>query len=222
MSSSNSAVERRRAPLWLPRLITLLLAWSWSIVGVGVGINALSKSKKTQSDLRKQVPTGVTLNINVNDVYHSGIVATVVCGLIFLVTTASVASLFSRPIRRLRLQSLLLAFLSTWLFATLVPFTHFVRTRRAKISAFLGGLAIPDQTVQSVEAQMGTTSVYRHINYLKLVAILMWFTLLFSIIASVVLFMAGSRRSTANNVLHSDRATAETHKEESLTEKSTA
>ncbi|KAF8992190.1 hypothetical protein BDQ17DRAFT_1369917 [Cyathus striatus] len=57
--------DRRSAPLWGLRLITLLLAWAWAIIAVGVGLNRLIKSNQQQTRLRNQVPAGTTLDINV-------------------------------------------------------------------------------------------------------------------------------------------------------------
>jgi len=139
------------------------------------------------------------------DVYHSGIVLTTVCALIALLSLIYLALTLcsgSRPTgraplatRTLPLQSATLAFCSLWLFATVIPFTDFFANNEAKVTAFAGSMQIPSVTIQGAEAALGATTVYRHIDYLRLVAILPWFTVLFSSIASVVLFLAGRRRT---------------------------
>ncbi|KAI8986864.1 hypothetical protein BD414DRAFT_487291 [Trametes punicea] len=43
--------------------------------------------------------------------------------------------------------------------------TDFVANRQAKVSAFLGGVPLPDSIIQTVQAQLGVTSIYRKIGY---------------------------------------------------------
>ena len=58
-----------------------------------------------------------------------------------------------------------LAVLSLWLFATLVPFTDFVATRSAKVSASLGGTPLSPQEIQAYQDALGLTSVYHKLGY---------------------------------------------------------
>jgi hypothetical protein len=179
-----------------------LLAWAWAIIAVGVGLNALIKSNQQQSKLRKQVPAGTTLDINVSDVFNTGVIVTTISACIALITTLLLLLHLRRPTlltSSLKIQGAILAFFTVWLFATQIPFTHFFRTRSAIVRAFINGQELPSSIVQSVERSLGTTSVYKRISYLRLVAILPWFTIFFSLLATFILFRAASRarRETA-------------------------
>ena len=156
---------------------------------------------------------------NYTDVFKAGAVILAVCLVIFVITSLYLAMLLIRPAslnhsRFIAIQAGTLAFFATWLFAVLVPYTHFVRTRSAIITASIGGQPLPqsiiNSLVQSVGRQSGLTPRYRDHGYCKsicyflvyllirwylvrLVAILPWFTLLFTIIASTLLYVAASR-----------------------------
>ena len=114
--------------------------------------------------------------------------------------------------KALRIQGAILTFCAVWLFATIIPFTFFFATRSAKVTASLNGLQLPSTLVNQAENSLGSTSIYKKIGYctitrsffmlhwssnclltVRLVAILPWFTDLFTAIAAIVLFMAASR-----------------------------
>ena len=163
--------------------------------------------------------TTITHNNNYTDVFKAGAVILAVCLVIFVITSLYLAMLLIHPAsfnhsRFIAIQAGTLAFFATWLFAVLVPYTHFVRTRSAIITASIGGQPLPqsiiNSLVQSVGRQSGLTPRYRDHGYCKsicyflvyllirwylvrLVAILPWFTLLFTIIASTILYVAASR-----------------------------
>lgn len=163
--------------------------------------------------------TTMTHHNNDTDVFKAGAVILAVCLVIFVITSLYLAMLLIRPAslnhsRFIAIQAGTLAFFATWLFAVLVPYTHFVRTRSAIITASIGGQPLPqsiiNSLVQSVGRQSGLTPRYRDHGYCKsicyflvyllirwylvrLVAILPWFTLLFTIIASTLLYVAASR-----------------------------
>lgn len=67
--------------------------------------------------------------------------------------------------RSLPFQWISLAFCAVWLFATQIPFTHFFATRSAQVHAFVGNVEIPPSFVQTVQNQLGLTSVYKKIGY---------------------------------------------------------
>ncbi|KAG6811331.1 hypothetical protein H0H92_007950 [Tricholoma furcatifolium] len=198
MSSTAAVVPLRGAVLG-----SLFMTWAWGVIAGSVGLNALIKSNQQKSHFRKVVGPSTHVDINTNDAFKSGIVLTTVSALIAVLTSIFLLLLFANRrlfTRTLRIQSLLLAFCALWLFATQVPFTDFFANRSAKVTATIDGIAVPQSVIQGTEKLLGTTSIYRHIGYLRLVAILPWITLLFTIITSVVLFVAGSRAQRATAV----------------------
>jgi len=193
-------MARSDSPLWTARVLSLFMAWAWSIIAFASAIHAVVKSNHDKATVRALAPPGTQVDIDDSDVFKAGAVITAVCIVIFLLTSAFLALLFFRPTARARsntIQGGLLAFFATWLFATLVAYTQFFRTRSAVIRASLNGVAIPQSLIDALEKQNNLSPVYRKLLYLRLVAILPWFTLLFTIIASVILFMTASR-SNAN------------------------
>ncbi|OSD07932.1 hypothetical protein PYCCODRAFT_1357883 [Trametes coccinea BRFM310] len=182
-------------PFRLPRLAALSLAFVFGVVGFAMGINALVKSNDQKDLVKKQAaPLGATVNIDTDDVFDVGCVVTVVCALVALTSLASLVSLlFARSARAFTFLGLFLSFLTIWLFASLVPMTDFVANRQAKVSAFLGTVPLPDSIIQTVQQQLGVTSVYRDIHYLRLAVILPWIAFLFSAIASALELMAARR-----------------------------
>jgi len=108
-------------------------------------------------------------NARFADVFHSGIVVTTVSALIALISFLFIAHLlllpYDRITRTFRIQGGLLAFFAIWLFATLIPFTHFVATRSANVTATLNGVRLPASLVQRAEQALGSTSVYKKIGY---------------------------------------------------------
>ncbi|KAJ7234755.1 hypothetical protein B0H12DRAFT_1327617 [Mycena haematopus] len=186
-------------PFKFPRIITLFLAWAWSIISLAVGINAFIKSNRDKNRLKNQVPPPATISINTNDVFRAGVVVTVISGLILVLTTVYIVLTVTISARTLRLQYISLAFLAVWLFAAQIPVSLFVATRSAKVSAFIDGFPISDGVLQTIEQAIGAKTAYKDFNYLKLVAILPWFTFLFTLAAAIVIFLASSRsRSKAS------------------------
>lgn len=200
---------------------SLAMAWAWGVIAGSVGLNALIKANQQKSRLRKGVPAPTIVTIDTNDVFQSGVVLTVVGAFIaVLCSTFILMVFFTRGLaaRSLRIQSAILAFFATWLFATLIPFTTFVANRSAQVSATIGGVQLPPSIIKQAEQTLGTTSVYNRIGYLRLVAILPWITLLFTIVASVVLFVAGSPARRVP-VTAADHTTQDSRSEDGTTEK---
>ncbi|KAF5367289.1 hypothetical protein D9615_010452 [Tricholomella constricta] len=220
LSSSTAIIPLKAAVLG-----SLSMAWAWGVIAGSVGLNALIKSNQEKSRLKKSVPAPAVLTIDTDDVFQSGVVLTVVGALIAVLCSIFILMLFftrGYAARSLRTQSLILAFCATWLLATLIPFTFFFATRSAKVSASIGGVELPASIIKQTEKALGSTSVYREIGYLRLVAILPWITILFTVIASGVLFTAGSpaRRAHAHaQASPADSTTAhETRTDDGLTE----
>ncbi|KAI9064745.1 hypothetical protein FKP32DRAFT_1602817 [Trametes sanguinea] len=182
-------------PFRLPRLAALSLAFVFGVVGFAMGINALVKSNDQKDTVRKAAaPLGATVNIDTNDVFDVGCVVTVVCGLVAVTSLASLVSLlFTRSARALTFLGLFLSFLTIWLFASLIPMTDFVANRQAKVSAFIGDVPLQDSLIQAVQQELGVTSVYHEIHYLRLAVILPWIAFLFGAIASALELIAARR-----------------------------
>ncbi|KAJ3799863.1 hypothetical protein GGU11DRAFT_465294 [Lentinula aff. detonsa] len=210
-STGDSAI-----PLKIHRLLSLFMAFAFAVISGSVGLNALVKSNQQTSTVRKLLPQGTSLTVDDNDVFHSGVVITTVSALIALLTLIYMISLllshrkthtsrFTRlSDRLLPFEWMSLAFCAIWLFATQIPFTHFFATRSAQVTASVGNVPVPPGLVQIVENQLGFTPVYRHISYLRLLAILPWFTFLFTSIAAGVSFLAFRRRPTSVNRVESN------------------
>ncbi|KAJ6598189.1 hypothetical protein DFH09DRAFT_1356521 [Mycena vulgaris] len=197
-------------PFKFARLVSLFLAWAFAVISLGVGINAFVKSNQDKSEIRDQVPPPTTVSIDTNDVFQSGVVVTTISALIVVLCTLFLGLLFLDSSRRsglstrtLVLQYLTLGFLVVWLFATQIPLTLFVATRSVKVEAFIDGIKLPDKFVTTIERALGAKTKYSSYDYLKLLAILPWFTLFFTFIAVVVTFVASlhaRRHVSSNNV----------------------
>ncbi|KAJ7722873.1 hypothetical protein DFH07DRAFT_897770 [Mycena maculata] len=193
-------------PHKFPRLVTLFLAWAWAWIALGVGINAFVKSNKDKSAIKNQVPPPTTVSINTNDVFRAGVVVTTVSALIAVISTIYIGLLLFDSGRRsgistrtLTVQYATLGFLAVWLFATQIPVTVFVATHSVQVSASIDGLTLGNGIVKTIEKALGAKTAYKDYNYLVLLAVLPWFTILFTLIAAVVSFLASShaRRTTS-------------------------
>ncbi|KAJ7699224.1 hypothetical protein B0H17DRAFT_1049224 [Mycena rosella] len=199
---ANSGISLR-----LPRLITLSLAWAWAVISLGIEINAFVKSNRDKKAIRNEVPPPTTVSVNTNDVFQSGAVVTTVSAVILVLCTLYIGLLLldnrrgsGLSTRTLAVQYLSLGFFAIWLFATQIAVSHFVATRSVKVDAFLGGVKLPDNVVGVIERALGAKTKYSSYSYLKLLAILPWFTFLFTLIAAVVAFMASRRPASSDNV----------------------
>jgi len=139
------------------------------IVAGAVGLNALIKSNQEQTRLRHAAPKGVTVYINVNDAYHTGVVSTTISATIGLVTFIFLSFYVIKPKftsgRPLRLQGAILAFLALWLFAVETAFTVIFATKEAQVSATIGGMQVPQDAIKKVETSLHSTRVYKDIWY---------------------------------------------------------
>jgi hypothetical protein len=154
----------------LPLLAALFLLFAFSVIGAGVGINSLVKSHRDKARFRRALPADVRVIINTSDVFDSGVVATVVCGLLALVALASIIVAALPSSRKFwqqsrRVQAATITFLVVWLFATQIAFTAFFANRGPKVTAFIGKTKIPEQTVKNYEMALGAVTEYRQVHY---------------------------------------------------------
>lgn len=157
------------APLRIPRLLSLLLTWAFGTIGMCVGINALAKFNDQKRQLVAAAPQGATVSINTSDILNVGYVSTVACGLLALAAfifllPGFLSGKFSSH-SHLRLQSLVLGFITLWLFPTLIAFTYIFVHHSAKIVVAIGSYVLPDSLVQEVLSQLGATAVYKDVDY---------------------------------------------------------
>ncbi|KAJ7176845.1 hypothetical protein C8R46DRAFT_1346783 [Mycena filopes] len=193
-------------PLKFPRLISLFLAWAWSLISLAIGINAFVKSNRDKKRIVSEVPPPTIISLNTNDVFRAGVVVTVVSAVIMVLCTLFIGLLVVDANKRsgistrtLPLQYLSLAFFAVWLFATQIPVSVFVSQRSVKVSAMINGLNLPNGVIKTIERALGTNIAYKDFSYLKLLAIIPWFALIFTVAAAVVSFLASSRAGNGNN-----------------------
>ncbi|KAJ7671996.1 hypothetical protein B0H17DRAFT_1335341 [Mycena rosella] len=204
-------------PLRFSRLVTLFLAWEWAVVSLAVEINAFVKSKKAKDAIMKIIPAQTTISFDSSDVFQSSAVVTtvsalilVLCTVYFIILLVDIKSRSGVSTRTLTLQYLSLAICVIVLFATQVAVSIFVSTRSVKVSASVDGLALPDSVVQTVERELGVSTEYSSFEYLVLIAVLPWFTFLFTLIAVIVTFIASRRETSSGTTGSSSRRKGET------------
>ncbi|KAH7890517.1 hypothetical protein F5I97DRAFT_37605 [Phlebopus sp. FC_14] len=180
------------------RLASLFFSFAFSVIGGSVGLNALVKYNQDRSRVNDAAPAGAVVTINVHDVFSTGAVITAVCALLAVLSAIFFIFIWCPlPAKRvkfyLRIQSCALLFCSLWLLATLIPFDYYFANRQVGVSVTLDGVPVPASLIQALEEALGFTPVYKDIYYLRLVAVLPWFSFLFPSIASIVFHIAARR-----------------------------
>jgi len=172
-----------------------------AVVSMIAGIYALFDLIQEVSDIEQQVASPTVVSINVNDICNLGFITTTLSGsiAIFCPVFILLMSLARRP-RRVkpslfisRVPFLVLGGYALWLFIAQAGFTHIFRTRSALVHAYADGVELPDSVVQTIVEPLGVDNEYRHIGYLLPAAILPWFTVLFTVIAAIVAFLASGQ-----------------------------
>ena len=100
-----------------------------------------------------------------SDVDTAGIVVTIACGITAALSMISALLLFLKHTRFFLAQSIGLALCALWIFAGLVAFDFYFHTRSARVTATIGGVAVPQAVISAVEKQLGVTGVYKRIEY---------------------------------------------------------
>ncbi|KAG6836290.1 hypothetical protein H0H93_009430 [Arthromyces matolae] len=215
MSSSSNV------PLRGAIFASLFMTFAFGVISGSVGLNSLIKSNQAKSHFKKTFSIAV-VDINTNDIFNSAVVLTTVTAVIALLSLIyAFIHICARPLalRSLRVQAFIFAFCATWLFATQIPYCVFFANNSAKISATVAGIPVPPSVIKAAEEQSGGTSVYRHISYLRLVAIIPWFTWLFTVIATVVLFIAASKAKRIGTTSSFRAPVENTHDDAAVNEK---
>lgn len=103
------------------------------------------------------------------DVFQTGAIITAVSIVLFVLSSIYLTALLVRPSKHtprvIAIQAAILAFFALWLFAALVPYTHFFRTRSANVTATIGSVPINSGLVAALENEFGLTPVYNRLGY---------------------------------------------------------
>ncbi|PPQ79455.1 hypothetical protein CVT25_002617 [Psilocybe cyanescens] len=187
------------APLPKARFLILTLTWCLAVISSSVGLNALIKSNQDKSRLKKLAPPPSVVEINTTAIYNAGIVATTASLLIAVILSKFIIAPFlpftkSLAARTLRTQSIILILASLFLLGSLIPFMIYFSTGQADVKAFIGTVQLPDSAVKAVEAHSGSTRIYKDIPYLKLVAVIPWFTLVLTYFSAATLWIASNKQ----------------------------
>ncbi|KAJ1311530.1 hypothetical protein OPQ81_010014 [Rhizoctonia solani] len=216
---------RNSLPLRTPRLVLLGLTWALGVIGAAAGLNAIVKRNDQVASIKHAVAAlRITVFVNTNDLLRSGIVLAVGCLLLAIVTSIFIGLLVldslkpsnSTPIstRTLGVQTGLLAFLTIWIFACLVAVTKFAATGSAAVDAYTGGIRVPDSLVHATEARLGFSRVYWDQLYVRILTVAPWVTFLFSLISTILSFVASQKSTDAERSGWNDREKGETEMRE--------
>lgn len=150
-------------------MISLGLLNIFGIIGMCVGINAFCKFNAEKRRLAKAVPAGAVVSVNTNDILDVGYVSTLASGLLslfafFFLFPGFLSGAYATRYF-LRIQALILGFLTVWIFPTLVAFTYIFAHHTAKISVTIGTFALPDSLVQAAVASLGGSTIYKEVDY---------------------------------------------------------
>ncbi|KAF7313916.1 hypothetical protein HMN09_00549800 [Mycena chlorophos] len=195
-------------PLHVSRIVSLFFAWAWAVVSLAACINAFVKQNEEKERVSKELPSGTQLTLGADDLLAAGAVTAAVSALIMVVSFVFLIVIVldgagktrsGLSTRTLPMQFGSLAFLAVWLFATEVAVTDFVATRSVKVSATLDGIPVPDSIIRLIERALDEKTAYKDFGFLKLLAILPWFTFLFTAVAAVVALIAWRRGSQSTS-----------------------
>jgi len=214
MPSIYMASTRLITRLWILRSTALSLTWAWATASAAVGLNALVKSNQLKTKIRHETPPPAVVVIDDHQMARVGTVLTSVCTAL-AVYCSLVALLHVRgPLSpgAFRFLGVLLLFFGLWVFAALVPYTHFFRTSGASITALIDGVPLPASIVQAASASLGLTGRYKDLHFLRLVAILPWFTVLFSLITAILFFIRTPKVDSGLDAVPNSPSTAEDEK----------
>ncbi|KAF8960797.1 hypothetical protein BDZ97DRAFT_1283675 [Flammula alnicola] len=183
-------------PLKTARLVSLILAWCFSVIAASVGLNALIKSNQDKSKLKKLAPAPTVVTIDTSDIFDAGVIATTAALVISIIVSKFVTGMLlpatkALSRRTLRLQAFILIGACTLLFGAMIPYIIFFANRHAIVKAFIGTTQLPDSIIESAAKAAGSTSIYKDISYLKLLAVFPWFSLFFTLVAAGILYKAG-------------------------------
>ncbi|KAF8605193.1 hypothetical protein BDV93DRAFT_75884 [Ceratobasidium sp. AG-I] len=196
-------------PLKTPRLVLLGLTWALAVIGAAAGLNAIVKRNDQVATIKSAVAAlKITVNVDTNNLLRSGIVLAVGCLLLSITSSIFILLLLldskkssttsNAPLstRTLPTQTATLAFLTIWLFATLIAVTKIAAHGSADVHAYSGGIQLPDSLVKATESRLGFSRVYWDQLYVRILTIAPWFAFLSALITTIVTFLASRKRTT--------------------------
>jgi hypothetical protein len=86
--------------------------------------------------------------------------------------------------------------MTIWLLACNIPVTMAAVNGSATVTAFLGGRQLPDSVVASTQRSLGADPAYWSNGYVHLQIIPPWITFAFTLITTIVTFVASRKRTT--------------------------
>ena len=205
----------------MPRLAALGLTSALATVAACLGLNALVRSNQLKSSFKRKAPSGTRVEIDTAEIFNVGVVATVGCillaGFCFIFANLTLIPGLRRIANKtLKLQTGLIAFSVTWIFACMVPFMQFYINDRAGVKAFIGSTQLPDTLVKAMEERSGSSGVYRTMWFLRLFAIFPWIAIASGLLTIPVLLRAAKAvRSTPV----SDRRASDSRSDRAMVEK---
>ncbi|TFK33472.1 hypothetical protein BDQ12DRAFT_637561 [Crucibulum laeve] len=194
-------------PLRTTRLLALSIAWAFAVIAASVGLNALVKSNQMKTRLKKAVAPPTVVSINTSDILNAGIVVTAGTTLLSVLIFNYIAAMFlpatrALSLKTLRLQAISLIITALFVLGAMIGFIFYFATRHAIVKAFIGTVQLPDSLVKATEQSMHSTSVYKEIDYLKLLATFPWIAIFFSFVAAGILLAADSRARKVSPTTH--------------------
>ncbi|KAH9963694.1 hypothetical protein BGW80DRAFT_822084 [Lactifluus volemus] len=184
-------------PLKKQRLIALAVSLVSCIIGGSIGLNALIKSNQAQIDIQAKVPSGVTVHLDNGDIYTTGIIVSAACAIIALLAAISILVTVVWPesaTRFLKTQWIIINSFNMTLLTNQIIYTVYFANNRAKITAFRDGVKLPPETAQAIVTATGQSTKYSKQHPALLLAHFGWFSVLFTAILVVILFVATRRR----------------------------
>ncbi|TFK23852.1 hypothetical protein FA15DRAFT_593494 [Coprinopsis marcescibilis] len=184
-------------PNKVTRVVLLQLTCVLATVAACIGLNALIRSIQQQDSITSKATPPMRIEVDVSQITNVGIVATVgniLIGLTaffaFVVTFFNIGKFHLWANKTLRLQAYLLAFLSVWVIACMIPFMIFYYNDHATISAYIGDNKLADSLVASIASRSGHSTEYRGMWFLRLLAIFPWLSVASALITVPFLLKA--------------------------------
>ncbi|KIL62825.1 hypothetical protein M378DRAFT_165288 [Amanita muscaria Koide BX008] len=206
LAALEKQIDTLMDPIWTARLVALALLLASAIFNVGLGLNAAVKAKLANQMNNKMSPfiaslvtfseqdrkAPIMIDVNTQDIAKardtvtsvSAFIAVSCALMIFLHLRGSLSPLTPRR------QGAFLVFCGALLFAPLVSYTLVYQSRSANVAVSVFSLRVPENIVQIAQSGLGIQSKYNQIDFLRLMAILPWFTVLFSVITAGMLLVA--------------------------------
>ncbi|EAU86642.2 hypothetical protein CC1G_07300 [Coprinopsis cinerea okayama7 len=190
------------------------VGWGLAVATIGVTAYGFAEYKRIKNELRNLAPPPATIEVEAHNILASGIIILVFACLIciFLLSTF-IWLIFNRAGRRARgfftsgaslFIPAFVVFICSWLyFADLAAYTRFLASSRATVEIVVDGMAreADEELIDMLYVTLGISPYYNKWGFLRNIAIVGWIFWFFSLLTSIVLFMAASDGAEENDVL---------------------